>query len=50
MWISDGWKDYRLADSGDGEKLEYWGDILLRRPEPQAIWEKEDTGLIRKME
>ena len=48
MWISDGWKDYRLADSGDGEKLEYWGDILLRRPEPQAIWEKEDTGLWKR--
>lgn len=40
MWISDGWKDYRLVDSGGGEKLEYWGDILLRRPEPQAIWER----------
>ncbi|HPH03593.1 MAG TPA: class I SAM-dependent methyltransferase [Spirochaetota bacterium] len=34
------WKEYRLVDSGDGEKLEYWGDWLLARPDPQAIWPK----------
>ena len=38
MWLADSWKDYRLIDSADGEKLEYWGDYLLRRPDPQAIW------------
>lgn len=32
------WKDYLLIDSGDGEKLEKWGNIVLRRPDPQAIW------------
>lgn len=34
------WKDYALLDSGDGEKLERFGDILMIRPEPQALWGK----------
>ncbi len=38
MWIADNWKDYRLIDSASGEKLEYWGKYLLRRPDPQAVW------------
>ena len=38
MWIADGWKDYELLDCGGGEKLERWGDQLLVRPDPQAIW------------
>ncbi len=32
--------DYELLDSGDGEKLERFGNIILRRPDPQAIWGK----------
>ncbi len=34
------WKDYELLDSGDFEKLERFGKVILIRPEPQAIWEK----------
>lgn len=45
MWLSDGWKDYRLLDSGRGEKLEYWGKHLLRRPDPQAIWSEMNSSL-----
>lgn len=30
--------DYELLDSGDGEKLERYGDYRIRRPENQAIW------------
>ena len=33
-----GWKDYELLDSGDGMKLERYGDYVLARPETQAIW------------
>lgn len=34
------WKDYELIDSGEGEKLERFGNYTLIRPEPQAIWSK----------
>ncbi len=33
-------KDYELLDSGEGEKLERYGEYILRRPDPQAIWKK----------
>lgn len=35
------WKDYELIDSGDFEKLEKFGEYILIRPEPQAIWKKK---------
>jgi 23S rRNA (cytosine1962-C5)-methyltransferase len=34
------WTDYELLDCGDFEKLERFGDRILRRPEPQAVWSK----------
>jgi 23S rRNA (cytosine1962-C5)-methyltransferase len=33
-------KDYELIDSGMEEKLERYGDVLLVRPDPQALWPK----------
>ncbi len=39
MYLSDKWKDYRIVDASGGEKLEYWGKYLLRRPDPIAVWE-----------
>jgi 23S rRNA (cytosine1962-C5)-methyltransferase len=33
-------KDYELIDSGNGEKLERFGGYVLRRPDPQALWQK----------
>ncbi|ESQ93162.1 SAM-dependent methyltransferase [Asticcacaulis benevestitus DSM 16100 = ATCC BAA-896] len=32
------WADYALVDSGDGKKLERYGDYLVIRPEPQCWW------------
>ena len=32
------WHDYALVDSGNGYKLERYGDYYLVRPEPEAIW------------
>jgi len=29
---------YELLDSGGGEKLERFGNVLLQRPDPQALW------------
>ncbi len=36
--LAPDWKDYRILGSGDGLKLELWNDIMLLRPDPQAIW------------
>lgn len=33
-----GWSDYALLDSGHGRKLERYGDMVVDRPEPQALW------------
>jgi 23S rRNA (cytosine1962-C5)-methyltransferase len=30
--------DYELIDSGNGQKLERYGDYVLARPDPQALW------------
>lgn len=40
MYVANEWIDYEVIDTGDGEKLERWGDIILRRPDPQIIWPK----------
>ena len=38
MFITPNDKNYSLVDSGNGMKLERFGDITLLRPEPEAIW------------
>jgi 23S rRNA (cytosine1962-C5)-methyltransferase len=38
MEMAQDWQDYELLDTGNGEKLERWGDVILRRPDPQIIW------------
>ena len=38
MWCADGWKEYELIDTSDGERLERWGQYILIRPDPQIIW------------
>lgn len=42
--IANNWKDYECLDAGDGEKLERWKDIILRRPDPTAIWIKDEQN------
>ncbi|MDE2311903.1 MAG: class I SAM-dependent methyltransferase [Patescibacteria group bacterium] len=32
--------DFELLDTGDGFRLERWGDAVLQRPDPQIIWPK----------
>ncbi len=38
MKIAEKWKDYSIIATGDGYKLERWGDVTLLRPDPQVIW------------
>ena len=38
--ITRGDADYELLDSGDGEKLERFGAVVMRRPDPQSLWPK----------
>lgn len=45
LFISDNWSEYQLIDCGDGNRLERWGDIMLVRPDPQALWPKSDNKL-----
>ena len=37
---SEGAGDFHLIDSGEGEKLEQYGDLRIVRPEAQALWPK----------
>ena len=39
------WKEYELIDTGDGMKLERFGQYIVARPDPRAIWEKSDEKL-----
>ena len=35
------WSDYELLDSGENMKLERFGDVVIARPETQALWKKQ---------
>lgn len=48
MFFADKIKDYQVLDTGDGMKLERWGDITLARPDPQTIWPKQRPELWKK--
>ena len=41
MRIAENWKDYKIIDTSNGDKLESWGGRLLVRPDPQIIWRTE---------
>ena len=46
--VSKPWADYELLDSGENMKLERWGEIILARPETQALWAKQRPELWKK--
>ncbi len=48
--ISNEWKDYECIDAGNGEKLERWGNVILRRPDPQAMWETNQDNSWKKVD
>ena len=41
MRIANGWQDYEMLDATEGNRLERWGEVLLVRPDPQAIWPRD---------
>lgn len=43
MRISNQWVDYECVDAGDGEKVERYQNVLLRRPEPVATRPMNNT-------
>lgn len=38
MRIAPDWTEYEVIATGDGVKLERWGNLTLLRPDPQIIW------------
>ena len=38
MRVANGWKQYRILDTSQLEKLENWHGVTLVRPDPQIIW------------
>ncbi len=49
MIAADRWNEYKLLDAGDGEKVESWNGIILRRPDPQAIWPWTKPGVLESV-
>lgn len=45
MFLTKGFHDYKILDTGDGMKLEQWGEYILARPDPQVIWAKQAPHL-----
>lgn len=48
--LTEGWDSYTLLDSGEGRKLERFGLVMLDRPDPQALWQKENPTLWNKID
>lgn len=44
--LSKNWNDYECIATGCGEKIERWGNIILNRPDPQIIWNKDNNNTI----
>lgn len=42
-YVND-FKMYQVLDCGDFEKIELFGDYILRRPDPQAIWHMKNKN------
>ena len=46
--ISNNWLDYECLATGNCEKLERYGNIILNRPDPQIIWPKTNNKIWNK--
>lgn len=45
MFLADKFIEYTVLDTGGGEKLEDIGGIILQRPDPQVIWERQSPDI-----
>ena len=43
MKLVSNFTDYKILDMADGEKIESWRGIILRRPDPQIVWSKKSN-------
>ena len=44
-------KDYKILDMSNGEKVESWNGVILQRPDPQIIWnEKQNKEVWNKVD
>ena len=41
MKLANEWKEYKILDMANGQKLEKWGNVILSRPDPQIIWKEK---------
>ena len=48
MRLASDWKDYQILDMAHGEKVESWKGLVLQRPDPQIVWNKESHPEIWK--
>ncbi len=46
--LAKDWKDFAVLATGDGYKLERWGETVLLRPDPQVIWRAQCDLRARK--
>ena len=44
MYLASDWKEYGVIDAGNGNKREFWGDVVLTRPDPQAVWTMQEAA------
>ena len=48
IYVTEASKDYELIDSGDGRKLERFGEVVISRPDPQVLWQKSQSESVWK--
>lgn len=48
MKLVNDFTEYEILDLNSGHKLESWNGIILSRPDPQVIWQKEETPIWQK--
>jgi 23S rRNA (cytosine1962-C5)-methyltransferase len=49
IFYSEDWRDYELLDTGEGEKLERFGQYVFVRPHEDAVWLKCSTPSVEQM-